>query len=141
MTLCKFCGETVEQKQFFQHLHEKHPDEMQAIRHQPKKPRKKGAKSSTDDTLTPKPEAETLKTEAAERIRGRFITKVIDLPGDILVLYWLAKAAFPEYNADEGEWIGDCIRQFYAEHSEELSLNKLFDKTYEVIPAELHVSA
>ena len=67
-------------------------------------------------------------------IKGRFITKEIDLPGEILVFYWLAKAAFPAYDATEGQWIADCIEQFYAEHAEELGLDKLLDKTYQVIP-------
>lgn len=67
------------------------------------------------------------------QLKGRFISKTIDLPGELLVFYWLAKAAFPEYDATEGQWITDCINQFYAEHSEELGLNKLFDKTYQVV--------
>jgi hypothetical protein len=85
-------------------------------------------------TTKPQNEAKTAEVKEEQQIKGRFITKIVDLPGDILVLYWLAKAAFPEYDANEGEWIADCVRQFYAEHSEELGLNKLFDKTYEAIP-------
>jgi hypothetical protein len=60
------------------------------------------------------------KEEEQQQIKGGFITKTVDLPGDILVLYWLAKAAFSEYDATEGEWIAYCIRQFYAEHSDEM---------------------
>ena len=85
-------------------------------------------------TTKPQSEAKTAEIKEEQQVKGRFITKMVDLPGDILVLYWLAKAAFPEYDANEGEWIADCVRQFYAEHSEELGLNKLFDKTYEAVP-------
>ncbi|MFC2042075.1 hypothetical protein ACFLTV_01040 [Chloroflexota bacterium] len=96
--------------------------------------RVKSAKTSTDlsakasadlsagESKENQPEKEAKKSETKEeqQVKGRFVTKVVNLPGDILVLYWLAKAAFPEYHATEGEWIADCVRQFYAEHSDEL---------------------
>jgi len=140
---CKLCGEEMPDTALFKHWKDKHPDFWWEIHSKAGRKSKAkavvaaeiGAAVEQPKTKTTKPqsEAKTAELKEEQQIKGRFITKMVDLPGDILVLYWLAKAAFPEYNANEGEWIADCVRQFYAEHSEELGLNKLFDKTYETI--------
>jgi len=124
----------------FQHLHHEHPAVMAEIRKkalQKRWQKETPAGTTTENppsttetptgTTTESPTGTTTETPAsrtAEKpqsptatIKGRFITKEIDLPGEILVLYWLAKAAFPAYDATEGQWISDCIEQFYAEHA------------------------
>jgi len=155
---CKLCGKEMPATALFKHWKDEHPDYWREIHSKagrkskastvvkiadglPASEKQKviaalAAADGQQKTKTTKPrsEAKTAEVKEEQQIKGRFITKMVDLPGDILVLYWLAKAAFPEYDANEGEWIADCVRQFYAEHSEELGLNKLFDKTYEAIP-------
>jgi len=155
---CRLCGEEMPATALFKHWKDKHPEYWRDIHKKagrkskastvvkiadglPASEKRKviaalAAANGQQKTKTTKPqnEAKTAEVKEEQQIKGRFITKIVDLPGDILVLYWLAKAAFPEYDANEGEWIADCVRQFYAEHSEELGLNKLFDKTYEAIP-------
>ncbi len=59
--------------------------------------KKKETSASTTAETSPSRSFSTTAT-----IKGRFITKEIDLPGEILVFYWLAKAAFTEYDATEG---------------------------------------
>ena len=148
MQRCKFCEEVLPANKMFKHWSEKHPEYAQELRRRGGQHRAKtanppagnaggqagGNAGSKQDSADLENEAKKNALKEEQQVKGRFVTKVVDLPGDILVLYWLAKAAFPEYDSTEGEWIADCVRQFYAEHSEELGLDKLFDKTYETVP-------
>jgi len=139
MAKCKFCSQEVPRAQLFKHQWDKHRDEMLKQVHQAHKgSHKKQAKGSQEKLVKSSQEKLVqagIENKETYQLKGRFVTKEIDLPGDLLVLYWLAKEAFPEYDASEGQWIEDCITQFYAEHSEELGFGKLFDKTFEVVRA------
>lgn len=141
---CDFCGIELDSQKKLKHQWDEHREEMLKISGRGGK-KKAGGEHPSDkgdaqeklevDAITePAPATINAPPHKEDQIKGRVITKIIDLPGEILVFYWLAKAAFPEYDATEGEWITDCVRQFYAEHSEELGLSKLFDKTYKVVP-------
>lgn len=157
---CQLCGEELPAAELSEHRRDKHPEYWSEIHSKggksraktgtpagavtgvsvataagaPAGPKQVPAELAENRSRQPKTEAKTAGPKEEQQVKGRFITKVVDISGDILVLYWLAKAAFPDYEATEREWIADCIRQSYAEHSEELGLNKLFDKTCEAFP-------
>lgn len=51
---------------------------------------------------------------------------VVDLSPELLVLYKIAQARFPEQYGDAtlSEWISDCIGGYYADHAKTFMLNK-----------------
>ena len=137
MAICKTCGQEVAGKKLLKHRWDNHREEMmeQSRRARLGKKLQKTGTGNEPKLVVDQTANSVQADKEIYQLKGRFITKEIDLPGDLLVLYWLARSAFPEYDANEGQWISDCITQFYAEHSEELGFNKLFDKTFEVVRA------
>ena len=79
----------------------------------------------------PKTETEATLQPSGQDTQGSLLVgqvrpRVVQLSERLFILYDLAKIVFPEYEATEGEWIFECIMQFYEEHSEELELSRLF---------------
>ena len=56
----------------------------------------------------------------------------IEIDPEILVLYYLTKEKFKTYNASIGEWISDCLVDYYNEHRE-LGLDILLSNRPEII--------
>ncbi len=57
---------------------------------------------------------------------GQVRPRVVQLDERLFLLYDLARIVFPDYNATEGEWIFQCVKNYYLEHGEQLELNRLF---------------
>lgn len=79
---------------------------------------------------------ETGKDTEKENLKSIFKAKSkfieIEIDPEILVLYYLTKGKFPEYSASIGDWISDCIVDYYNEHRE-LGLDVLLANRPEVL--------
>lgn len=59
-------------------------------------------------------EKETVKSV----IKAKMKFLEIEIDPEILVLFYLTKGKFPQYSASIGEWVADCIIDYYNEHRE-----------------------
>lgn len=80
----------------------------------------------------------TTKNDDEEMEKVRSVTKVktkiidIDLDPEIFFLYYITRQKYPNYKADLGTWINECVMQHYIEHPE-LGLNQLFKERPELL--------
>lgn len=60
----------------------------------------------------------------------------IELDPELLVLYYLTKGKFPQYTASIGNWLADCIVDYYSEHRE-LGLDVILANRPEIIENQI----
>ena len=64
------------------------------------------------------------------KAKSKFVE--IEIDPEILILYYLTKSKFNQYNSSIGDWISDCIVDYYNEHRE-LGLDVLFSNRPELL--------
>ena len=95
-------------------------------------PSPEGSEGASADGPEALPSEDAKRKRSAASVRGKFYTQEVMLDGRLLLLYDLARQRFPEWQGTVGEWIWDCILQFYVEHSDQLGLGELFQDSLEV---------
>lgn len=78
-------------------------------------------KAILDGIIEPAPkekETNTDKEALKSVIKAKMKFLEIEIDPEILVLYYLTKGKYPQYSSGIGEWIADCIIDYYNEHRE-----------------------
>lgn len=77
----------------------------------------------------PKEDQESKVLKSVIKAKSKFLE--IEIDPEILVLFYLTKSKFPEYAASIGDWISDCLVDYYNEHRE-LGLDALLANRPEI---------
>lgn len=137
MAQCQFCEWNGPANKKLKHQWEAHKDEMEQLRQKAigvaaaKKKPQTGTEKGTEKAAS-KLKAQTGTEKGESKLKVTFVSRTIELPAKLLILYDIARQRFPGQEFTESEWIEEVITRFYAEHAEDLGLGEMVNEMLEV---------